>query len=308
MVRLIFSTIGRTAVYRMQDRLQRQRFELKYRVNADIAPHIREFVASFLVLDEFSEGKPDNSYANHSIYLDSDDFRIYWDVVNSNKNRYKLRMRYYDDNPEGPVFFELKRRVNDAILKQRCPVRREAVPLLLAGQLPEPRHLISNQPKHLTALQTFSRLMLDNQAVPKTHVAYLREAWVSQADNSVRVTLDRQVWGAPHLTGEITTRIANYAAAFEPDVILELKFTGRYPVWFGDLVRVFGARQCGAAKYADHVAVLGQHRLTSAYAPAGNEDAVERLLRRHHLRPDPAARQPLDNSVPAIGSSSCPTS
>ena len=260
------------------------------------------------MLDEFSAGKPDNSYANHSIYLDSDDFHIYWDVVNSNKNRYKLRMRYYDDDPEGPVFFEIKRRVNDAILKQRCPVRRAAVPLLLAGQLPEPEHLLSNQPKHLAALQTFSRLMFDNQAVPKTHIAYRREAWVSQADNSVRVTLDRQVWGVPHLTDEITTKIESYAAAFEPDVILELKFTGRYPVWFGDLVRVFGARQCGAAKYADHVAVLGQHRITSAYAPAGNEDAVERLLRRHRLLQNPAAMLPLGNSIPEIGPSSCPTS
>ena len=282
-----------------QDRLQRQRFELKYRVSARAALSIRDFVSSYLVLDEFSEGKPDNSYANHSLYLDSDDLRIYWDVVNSNKNRYKLRLRFYDDDPAGPAFFEIKRRGNDAILKQRGPVRREAVALLLAGHLPEPEHLFSNKPQYLTAVQTFSRLMLDNQAAPMTHIAYLREAWVSPADGSVRVTLDRQIRGAAHRSNEVATRMENYVEAFEPEVILELKFTGLFPNWFGELVRVFGARQCGAAKYADSVAVLGQNRLSTSYFPASDQDAVERFLRRRGLAreahpPSAAGPPPVD--------------
>jgi hypothetical protein len=45
------------------------------------------------------------------------------------------------------------------------------------------------------------------------------------------------------------------------DVVLELKFTNRFPDWFRELVRVFGLRQCGAAKYVDGVALLGEYRL-----------------------------------------------
>ena len=285
------------------DRLQRQRFELKYRVNAETALRIRDFVACYLVLDEYSAGRPNNSYANHSLYLDSDDLRIYWDVVNSNKNRYKLRIRYYDDDPAGPVFFEVKRRVNDAILKQRGPVRREAAPLLLAGYLPEERHLFSNRPQYLAAVQSFCRLMLDNQAVPKTHIVYQREAWVSPADDSVRVTLDRQVRGAPHLTSELSTRMENYIEAFEPEVILELKFTGLFPNWFGELVRIFGVRQCGAAKYADSVALLGQNRQSTAYFPASSPDALERFLRRRRLNRSPADQPVSPASAPPPASS-----
>ena len=37
----------------------------------------------------------------------------------------------------------------------------------------------------------------------------------------------------------------------EEVVILELKFTSRYPNWFRDLVSGFGLMQCGAAKYVD---------------------------------------------------------
>jgi hypothetical protein len=286
----------------VQDRLQRQRFELKYRIHADAALHMREFVSCYLVLDEFSAGRPNNSYANHSIYLDSEDFCTYWDVVNSNRNRYKLRMRFYDDNPATPVFFEFKRRENDAILKQRAAVRRDAVPVILAGQLPEVSHLFSNVPKHLTALQHFSRIMLDIQATPKVHVAYLREAWVSQADNSVRVTFDRHVRAARHLTDDISTKMENSSAAFEPDVILELKFTGRFPLWFGELVRVFGVRQCGAAKYADHVAVLGQQNIARGYSPFAEEDAIERMLRRHAVTLGAALSIPREGSQSTAGS------
>ena len=85
------------------DKLQATRFELKYLVDAQVALRMREFVRGYLVPDEYSEGKPDNSYHSHSLYLDSDDLCLYWDVLNSNKNRYKLRIRYYDDNPDSPA-------------------------------------------------------------------------------------------------------------------------------------------------------------------------------------------------------------
>jgi len=266
--------------YAVNDKLQQQRFELKYRVSPMTAQQIRDYVSSYLTYDEFSAIRPGNAYANHSIYLDSDELQLYWDVINSNKNRYKLRIRFYDDDPESPVFFEIKRRVNDAILKQRCPVRRSAVPLLLAGQLPEPEHLLSANPRQVGAVHQFSRLMQDMQAHPKTHVCYLREAWVSEHDNSVRVTLDREVCSAPHFSSQISTRIENYVMPFEPDVILELKFTGRFPGWFRELVEIFSVMQCGAAKYVDGVVQMGADKLHPAYSMLEQPDKLERFLRR----------------------------
>ena len=117
----------------------------------------------------------------HSLYLDSNDLKTYHQTINGTRNRFKLRLRFYDDRPETPIFFEIKRRVNNCILKQRGAVRRSAVNWLLAGHLPEPSHLISQDPKQLVALQRFSLLANDLDAKPKAHVAYVREAWVSPA-------------------------------------------------------------------------------------------------------------------------------
>jgi len=36
-------------------------------------------------------------------------------------------------------------------------------------------------------------------------------------------------------------------------VILELKFTARYPNWFRDLVETFNCMQMGAAKYSEGI-------------------------------------------------------
>ncbi len=239
------------------DRLQMQRLECKYLISEQQARLVREFVRCHLELDEYGVHQPDCSYTIHSLYLDSDDLRTYWDTINGNKNRFKLRLRYYSTDPDSPVFFEIKRRVNDAILKQRGGVRRNAAPLLLAGQLPEPEHLVSHQAKQLVALQRFCQLMLDLQATPKAHVTYRREAWLSTHDNSVRVTMDRAVRVAPEFTARLGLDISDYVCPFGNQVILELKFTGRFPRWFQELVETFGLFRCSAAKYVDGVTELG---------------------------------------------------
>ena len=142
-----------------QDKLQAQRFELKYIVADDVALAVRDFVSSYLEIDEFGATLPNLSYPVHSLYLDSSDMKLYRATINGDKNRFKLRLRFYENRSDAPVFFEIKRRMNNTIAKQRGGVRRDAVEGLLAGQLPAPEHLISKEPKQLVALQNFCRLM-----------------------------------------------------------------------------------------------------------------------------------------------------
>lgn len=279
-----------------KDKLQPQRFELKYLVNEDVALAMRDFVRSYLVPDEFASKSSTLSYPNHSLYLDSGDLRLYWDVINGNKNRHKLRLRFYDDNPAAPVFFEIKRRSDNAILKERGAVRREAVASLLAGQLPEQGHLVSNHPKHLSALQHFCRLMHDSGASLKTHVFYQREAWMSSSDNSVRVTFDRDVFVNAHFDPVITTKMENPVKPWGEQVILELKFTTRFPNWFFEMVRLFNVMQCGVAKYAEGVAVIGDEQLNPMFHQPEQADRVEKFIREHR-NPRQGGKSKKDNDT-----------
>ena len=239
-----------------RDRMQKQRFELKYLITEETALMVRDFVRSYLDFDEYSVGKPNYSYPVHSLYLDSDDLKLYWGTINGDKNRYKLRLRYYSTHPDAPVFFEIKRRKNNTIEKQRGGVRQEYVSRILHGYLPEMEHLVSKNPNGLVALQRFCEMTHHLHAKPKVHIYYMREAYVSDDDN-VRVTIDRKVYGEANLDYTIKTEMRDPALSFANQVILELKFTNRFPDWFRELARIFGVMQCGAAKYCESVQAVG---------------------------------------------------
>jgi hypothetical protein len=240
------------------DKMQPQRFEHKYIIPNSVALQIRSFVSGPLEIDEYGKTLPNFSYPVHSLYLDSPDLKLYEATINGDKNRYKLRLRFYENRPDAPVYFEVKRRMNNTIAKQRGGVRREAVARLLSGELPEPSHMVSRDPRHLFAVQRFLEHTLALQAGPVAHVAYLREAWLSPGDNAVRVTMDRAIRIQLDGTCQLNTVMTAPVLVFDLDtlagqeaVVLELKFTSRYPDWFRDLVSGFGLMQCGAAKYVD---------------------------------------------------------
>ena len=234
--------------------MQRQRFEQKYMLDEGQAIAVREFVSAHLELDENGVGKPDFSYPVHSLYLDSDHLTTFWSTINGDKNRYKLRLRFYNDHPDSPVFFEIKRRMNNCILKQRGGVRKEAVPWLLRGQLPDPKYLIRADGKSLSAIQNFVNIAERLHARPQAHIAYMREAYVNPVSDNVRVTMDRKVRAEPRTEPIFTTAMANPSQPFGDRVILELKFTDRFPDWCRTLVERFDLMQCGAAKYCEGLA------------------------------------------------------
>lgn len=249
--------------------LQEQRFELKYLIPESLTRSIRDFVSAYLELDEYAAPAPDCSYPIHSIYLDSRDLKTYHATLNGDKNRFKLRLRFYNEEPRSPVFFELKRRMSNIIRKQRCGVRREAIPHLMAGHLPEPENMFTLDDHEFEGLHRFCDLMNNLHAKPVAHVAYSREAWVSANDNSVRVTMDRAVRCEPRFRVETTLAMKDPVFPFGRDVILELKFTNRFPNWFRELVSCFHLMPCGGAKYVGSIQLKGEEHYSSSYSDGG---------------------------------------
>jgi len=253
----------------LADNLQKQRFEYKYIIREDVALALRDFVSSYLDLDPFGATQPNLSYPVHSLYLDSQGLRLYHTTLNGDKNRYKLRIRFYEDRPKAPVYFEVKRRTNNTIAKQRGGVKREALGDVMSGQLPLLEQISSGEPAHRAAVEQFIHHMQELEATPKAHVAYYREAWTSRHDNSVRVTLDRQIRIEVEHKAHLVTQMKDPKFVFGDNVVLELKFTNRFPDWFRELVRIFSLIQCGAAKYVDGVTVLGEQSVREGLDSSG---------------------------------------
>src|SRR4051794_2046713 len=246
------------------DHMQRNRYELKYIVDERTARGVRDFVRMHLVHDRFARPELGWAYPIYSVYLDGPSLDLFNATVCGHKNRFKLRARYYDDRPGSPVFFEVKRRVNDVILKERAAVRREAVRRLVAGGPPDRQDLLDpGDPDALAALQHFCHLQHSIGAAGRTIVAYTREAWNAADNDDVRVTFDRKIAGSwfddsmPIHEALRVDRPWVYPPIEGQGVVLELKFTSRYPHWMQDLVRTFDLYRVCMAKYVNCVMSLG---------------------------------------------------
>jgi SPX domain protein involved in polyphosphate accumulation len=234
----------------MAHKLQANRYELKYVVDERTARRARDFVRAHLVPDEYARADRDYSYYIHSLYLDSADLAMCEATLHGHKNRVKLRVRFYDDRPESPIFLEIKRRVKDVILKERAAVKKSSVDKLLCNRWPERSDLFDaeDDDAYRTAWR-FCDMRDALRADGRIFVSYLREAWVSPNDDSVRVTVDRDLATAPW---ERRVELRDYDRWRRPPlegVVLELKFTDRYPMWMQDLVRSLNLNRGNMAKY-----------------------------------------------------------
>jgi len=242
--------------------LQSSRFELKYIVDERCATGVRDFVRSYLEPDGFADPDQGNSYRISSLYLDNPGLSLYRQTVAGEKNRFKLRIRFYDNDPNGPAFLEIKRRVTDVILKQRAMVTRQGVLDFLGGKGPDESWLMESNgsAKSGAALQAFSNLSDSLGAGPSIYVSYRREAYVSPGSNSVRVTFDRQLLSGTYEDGAelvLPTRGARPKIGNSDKVILELKFTDRFPEWMRELVHVFDLQRTSVPKYVLCINAMG---------------------------------------------------
>ena len=237
-------------------RSHRSRFELKYIISERCAQAIRDFSRQYVEHDAYARLASDHAYRVSSLYLDSPDLALCRATMDGHKDRFKLRIRVYNQAVESPAFFEIKRRVDNVILKERVAVRRAAVQRLLAGHRPRSVDLVEWHPESFTILQRFCDLRATIEARGQVVVSYLREAYVAPNGERVRLTFDRQL--SAH-AGNDALALRTNGNGFHPrlgGVILELKFTDRFPSWMSQLVEVFDLARGRMPKYVTCVQAL----------------------------------------------------
>jgi hypothetical protein len=227
------------------DRTLWSRYEMKYVISESKAAAITQFVEMHLPLDRYCREVPTGDYPIVSLYLDSDNLQLCRESLGGLLKRFKLRVRSYTDDLNYPKFFEIKRRSNNVIIKSRAAVSDKDMATLLSGQYVPP---LRNHEIEANALKQFQLYMKSVCAGPKMLIKYMRRAYEDFGENRVRVTFDRQLV---------------YKVCYEPvvplngsgwhynlsGVILEIKFTGRYPAWLERMARCFDLPQQSMSKY-----------------------------------------------------------
>jgi SPX domain protein involved in polyphosphate accumulation len=225
------------------------RYERKYLIPESQAASIRRFVASYLVPDRHMVGAGPHGYRVCSLYLDSPQLLLYRQTADGIKNRYKLRIRFYDDNPLAPAFLELKKRTTETIHKLRAMIARPAVERLLSGRRPAAADILSNSDASYRAISEFCDCRERLQACGIVFVDYLREAFVSSVAENVRATFDRQINGYAYRPGGGLALDGAACPVAAKGVVFEMKYNGRAPRWMHDLANSFSLSRTSYPKY-----------------------------------------------------------
>lgn len=227
------------------------RRELKYHVTEQQAVEIAQFIKPLLQLDRYCKLQPGGSYPIVSLYLDSHDLQLCRQSLEGQKNRCKLRIRSYTDEPDYPRYVEIKRRVNAIIIKSRARIMNRDIPALLAGRAPQPQQYTGGA----ETLSQFQLYMSSFATRPVILIRYMRQAYEDATHSQVRVTFDRQL--AYNVTRLPEVRFGGPGwqrnAYTLGGVVLEIKFTGHYPAWLGRMVKCFDLRQQSLSKYTSSI-------------------------------------------------------
>jgi len=225
------------------------RYEIKYRISESKAEAIAQFIKPYLHLDRYCKSQSDKAYPIVSLYLDSDNLQLCQESLQGHKNRFKLRIRSYTDEPDYPRFFEIKRRMNTVIIKNRARVRHQDVATALSGLFVLPQNVNGDD----ETLKQFLLYMNSIKAKPLVKIRYIRRAYEDDTDNRVRVTFDRQLAYNISRKPEVMLNGQGWQRHRFGWVILEIKFTARYPAWLSRMVEYFDLQAQSTSKYVSSV-------------------------------------------------------
>ena len=235
-----------------------ERREYKYLIDGDTAAGIREALLPFCEIDPYAQDRPGGRYAIESLYLDTPDLQLFHANATERVDRVKMRIRTYPETPGAPFFFEVKRRVNDVIVKTRGRAPSDWRRLFEEPLCPVP---LARGGREGAAIERFVAIARSYNLQPTALVRYEREPYASTIDDYARVTFDRRI---------VSQLAEDYSFTHEPrgwrandnaelaghtasPTILELKFTAALPSWMMHIVQRFDLMRRAFSKYGTSI-------------------------------------------------------
>ncbi len=227
------------------------RYEYKYIIHNSKMDRLRDMFLPFVNLDKFAEAGAKPQYTVRSIYFDTPRFDFYFEKIEGIKNRKKVRLRGYNEgDSESTVFLEIKRKYDIPIIKYRAPVSfGDALEMFgtkrINGQIITDRVF----PKGKENSKRFFYQVLSKNLRPVVLVIYEREAYLSKFDDTVRITIDKNLRSKAYPMLTELYKEERISASLKDHFILEVKFNSYFPAWLNPIIANLSLRKQAASKY-----------------------------------------------------------
>jgi hypothetical protein len=255
----------------------KNRLEYKYLVPLIYLDKLRANLSIYLEPDEYAAVRPSREYTVHSIYLDGFDYRCYYEKIDGVHTRKKFRIRGYNkEEDRSPVFFEIKRKHDNFISKDRAGVAHRDVGVALVDH----RIDVCINGEERCSLSNFYHYHELRHLEPKILVVYEREPFECKFGSKLRITIDK------HLRSKIVSGYedlfddSGLAECFRKVFILEVKFFQALPQWIGRVLEKYDLTRMAVSKYtcsidAQHSSSVTFNKFTQFHTQTGHCHAAE---------------------------------
>lgn len=206
-------------------------------------------ILPFVNLDENARQRSEKHYTVRSIYFDTPDLHFYTEKIEGVPNRKKVRLRGYDslELSKGVVFTEIKRKYQIPILKNRAKMTyQDALDLFLNKT---DLHSVLQKDKAIENANRFFYYIGKMKLKPVVLVTYDREPFLSKTDDTIRVTLDKNLRSLSFPRLDDLYEDDKLKMAMPDHFILEVKFNHYYPGWMKAIAHSLNLKQVSASKY-----------------------------------------------------------
>jgi len=233
-------------------KLHFQRFEFKYLIDLETVQKIKNYIFPYVITDQYAVGTQNLCYEVVSLYYDNPLYYYYYEKMDGVKNRKKIRLRTYrnDDRWAGNIFFEIKRKNDAVVLKDRICLSREDYRYFLSDDsLPTvgetSRKIIEEyqQEKKMRAI------------TPRLLVTYDREPYLGRFSPNFRVTFDSRIRAMEN--DDLYSLQGGWREIYEGLTVMEIKFTGLLPSYIRDVIQKFDLERTAFSKYCHGVECCG---------------------------------------------------
>ncbi len=218
------------------------RVEYKYFVPAPVKSRLLYDIQKFTLLDSFS----DNTYKSYrvvSLYFESRDFKSYFDKIEGQAKKFKVRVRYYPDHGDsGNANLEIKYKIFDRCYKEKLNIAHSDLMKLGTSSIADFESLSSSQ-----TLENFIILKKRYHLAPLLRIDYRRRAMRGFSDAHLRVTYDSEV-NCIRLVGQDVLK-SNIPVVPGELGVLEVKSPGYYPWWLSKIIKKYSLSRRAISKY-----------------------------------------------------------
>jgi len=211
------------------------RHEYKYVIPYEEMLFLRSKLDKLLDIDRCYDG-----YMIRSLYFDSIDDVDYYDKLNGEMNRKKIRLRIYDPNGD-LVKLELKAKYDYHQLKESLIINKDDALELIKGNY----NILLNYNEDL-AIRIYTILM-EGYYKPKVIIEYQRIAYMGKT--TTRITFDFEIKSSNNIDDFFNEDVNYIDDIDKKDVVLEVKFDRFLEPYISMILDKYISRNQSVSKY-----------------------------------------------------------